>query len=104
MTSIAQAGQTRARYEVVDALAQNASSYVVDSTANRTHRLARVPLECLPAIFFLHRHMAIELDGVCNVQPFNLPGVSKVQPVVWLLMLKAILDCLQQSHRSGQLA
>ncbi len=39
--------------------------------------------------------MPVELDGVCNVQPLNLPGVAEIQPVVRLLMLEPIMDCLQ---------
>ena len=40
--------------------------------------------------------MAVELDGVGNVQALNLPGVAKVEPVVWLLMLEPIMDGLHQ--------
>lgn len=42
--------------------------------------------------------MSIELDGVGDVQPFNLPRIAKVQPVVRLLVLKPILYGLQYSQ------
>ena len=45
----------------------------------------------------MHRHMPVELDGVAHIQPLNLPGVAKVEPVVRLLMLEAVHNCLQAS-------
>lgn len=45
----------------------------------------------------MHRHVAIELDGIAHIQALNLPGVAKVQPVVRLLMLEAVHNCLQAS-------
>ena len=59
------------------------------------HRLSGVPLEGLAPTLLLNRDVTIELDGVGNVQAFNLPGIAEIQPVVWLLMLKPIMDGLQ---------
>ena len=38
--------------------------------------------------------MPIEFDGIGNVQALYLPGVAKVQPVVRLFMLEAVMDGL----------
>ena len=65
------------------------------------HRLARDPLEGLPALVFAHRDVAVEFDGVADIQALNLPWVPKVQPVVRLLVLEPIhqqLYMFQQFH------
>ena len=62
------------------------------------YRLSRVPSEGLAATLLLHRHVPIKLDGIGNVQALYLPGVAKVQPVVRLLMLEAIMNGLHD-HR-----
>ena len=59
------------------------------------HRLPRVPLEDLAPTILMDGHVPIELDGVPHVEALNLPGVAKIEPVVWLLMLEAVLDELQ---------
>ena len=63
------------------------------------YRLSRVPSEGLAATLFLNRHMSIELDGIGNVQALYLPGVAKVQPVVGLFMLEAVMNGLHD-HRA----
>ena len=40
-------------------------------------------------------HVPIEFDSVPHVEALNLPGVAKIEPIVWLLMLEAVLDELQ---------
>ena len=70
------------------------------------YRLSRIPSEGLAATLFLDRHMPIELDSIGNVQALYLPGVAKVQPVVRLFMLEAVMDGLHQHrlHATGCLA
>ena len=40
--------------------------------------------------------MTVKFDGVTDVQALNLPGVPEIQPVVGLLVLKAIHQKLQR--------
>ncbi len=40
--------------------------------------------------------MPIEFDGVGHIETLDFPGVAKIEPVVWLLMLEAINDVLQR--------
>ena len=65
---------------------------------DKPHRFARVPSEDLAAILLVHRDMTVEFDGVAHIQPLNLPGVAKVEPVVWLLVLKAVHNRLQAAQ------
>mmetsp|Transcript_11860 Transcript_11860/g.25468 ORF Transcript_11860/g.25468 Transcript_11860/m.25468 type:complete len:216 (+) Transcript_11860:2817-3464(+) len=44
--------------------------------------------------------MAVELDGVGDNQPLNLPGVAKGEPVVGLLVLEAVNNALAE-HAVG---
>ena len=42
--------------------------------------------------------MAVKLDGVAHIQTLYFPGVAKIEPVVWLLMLEAIHQKLHESN------
>ena len=64
-------------------------------TGKQPHRLTGIPPELLPSILLCHRHVPVKLDGVRHVQPLDLPGVAKIEPVVWLLVLEAVHDALQ---------
>ena len=68
---------------------------VSGSNGQVPHRLARIPAEDLTAHLLMDGDMAVELDGVSNIQALNLPGVAKVEPIVWLFVLEAIDDVLQ---------
>lgn len=72
------------------------------SVADVSHLLPCVPPEDLPALLLVHADMAIKLDGVAHNQALNLPGITKCQPVVWLLVLEAVHNALQHADsRAG---
>jgi len=66
-----------------------------DWMLTRPHRFAGVPSEDLAPILLMHRDMTVELDGVTHIQALNLPRIAEIQPVVRLLVLEAIHNCLR---------
>lgn len=66
-----------------------------DWMLTRPHRFAGVPSEDLAPILLMHRDMTVELDGVTHIQALNLPRIAEIQPVVRLLVLEAIYNCLR---------
>ena len=80
------------------ATAHGASTPGESIEAARPYRFARVPSEDLAPILFMHRHVPVELDGVAHIQPLYLPRIAKVEPVVWLLVLESIHNCLRTAQ------
>jgi hypothetical protein len=46
--------------------------------------------------------VAIEFDGIANIQALDLPGIAEIEPVVGLLMLEAIHNGLHAWHNPAK--
>ena len=53
-----------------------------------------MPPEHLAPAFLVDTNMAIEIYVIRYLRPFDFPWVSKVKPVIWLLMLKSVFNSL----------
>eukprot|EP00951_Prasinocladus_malaysianus_P008378 scaffold60592_cov40-Prasinocladus_malaysianus.AAC.1 len=76
----------------------NAKANICENNGEGTYRLARMPPEDLPVVLLTNAYMAIELDIIADLWPLNLPSIAKVEPVVRLLVLEAILDGLKAGY------